>query len=71
MSWNYRIVKRMTAAEETYAIHEAFYEEGEERPHSITEDPVHVLGETVGELEADFAMMMEAFALPVLNYEDF
>ena len=74
MSWNYRVVKHKNyhEVEEYFTIHEVFYDTpGDERPNSITIEPVALFGETLEELQADFEAQKEALSLPVLRYEDF
>lgn len=81
MSWNYRVVKHVvpqsgwTHAEpqkDTYfRIHEAYDEDGSDKPHSITKEDVSPHGDTPEELKADLQMMLEACQKPVLNYDEF
>jgi hypothetical protein len=65
MSWNYRLVKN----EKLLQIHEVYYRN--EKPHSITADPVALCGETMEELAKVIDLMKEALSKPILDYEDF
>jgi hypothetical protein len=76
MSWNYRLVHRYDATldEHVFAIHEAYYDEDAEEPHSITTDPSWPQGETWEEFCKDFAFYQAASLYPkssVLEYSDF
>ena len=72
MSWNYRVFKHTDNNGEWFALHEVFYDSPEdERPNSITIEPVALFGETLEELRADFEAQKEALSLPVLRCEDF
>lgn len=77
MSWNYRVVKSISTnlrGEETffYTIQEAYYEDGSDKAHSITEGPGAIpMGENLEELAADLRMMLRALDKPVLNDKDF
>lgn len=69
MSWNYRIVKKIENNECFYGIHEVYYhKDGSFR--TCTVNPIEPFGETVDELKKDIELMMKAFELPVLNYEE-
>ena len=65
MSWNYRIVMK----ENSYGIHETFYENG--MPYGISEDPIAPWGEDFDELEASFELMKEALKKDILDYDNF
>jgi hypothetical protein len=69
MSWNYRVVHRVTNGEDLYAIHEAYYED--DKPISLTEEAVNPQGETLDELKDDFAYYLSALEEPVLEFSDF
>lgn len=75
MSWNYRVVKRTTMLKneqyDSYGVHTAWYGEGEEEPHSISEEPLYPIGGSLDELIADMNHMREALNRPILSYEDF
>jgi hypothetical protein len=81
MFWNYRIVKRVyegklwqgkkTEDDIEYGIYEAYYDDNESEPHSITERPVIVIGETLEELHESYRKFGEAFNKSILNWEDF
>lgn len=73
MSWNYRLVHQFDSAteEHVYVIHEAFYDEGSDTPHSISTTASWPQGETVEELQRDCEMYLQALSKPVLEYADF
>lgn len=76
MSWNYRLVHRFDYAiqESVYAIHEAFYDEGKDEPHSISENPSYPQGITWEEFLADFSRYQASSLYPrkrILEYSDF
>ena len=76
--WNYRVVRKKHVnikpddnAEEisyTYGIHEAYYEKG--YVYLITEKPESPFGEDIEELRHNWVMMAEAFAKPILDYDE-
>lgn len=65
--WNYRVVEKSGS----FSVHEAFYDDGVETPHSITENEMSPYGETLEELKEDLEHYLEAFEKPVLQYKDF
>jgi hypothetical protein len=67
MSWNLRVVHR----DDELAIHEAYYEEGEETPRSITENPAEVAAGDLAGLRRILARMQDAINKPVLEYDQF
>ena len=77
--WNYRVVKREVekalslggGVVISYAIHEAYYNDGEEKPFDIALEPCSPQGDTVEELRESMDLMMQAFDREVLNYGDF
>ncbi|MFA5831342.1 MAG: hypothetical protein WC878_05930 [Candidatus Paceibacterota bacterium] len=71
MYWNYRVVHKVEKGEESFAIHEAFYDSGKEHPHSITMNGIAPYGGSIEELHSDMENMMKAFDKPVLEYSDF
>lgn len=76
MSWNYRLVHRFDIAlqGDVYAIHEAFYDEGKDEPHSIGENPAYPQGATWEEFLRDFSNFQAASLYPksrILEYADF
>ena len=69
--WNNRVIRQtFDTGEVMFALHEVYYDDNG-TPKSITSDPVFPHGETLEELQADIARMLEATKKPVLNYEDF
>ena len=70
MTWNYRVVKSVINGEESYAIHEAYYNEDGE-PKSITVDSIAAYGDSAEELKLDLERMLEALSKPILNEIDF
>ena len=71
MSWNYRVVKRKYEEDIIYGIYEAYYGKVEKKPHSITDEPMSPMGDTLKELQKDLTMMLDALNKPTLKYEDF
>lgn len=76
MTWNYRLVHRFdtTLEEDIYAIHEAYYDEGKDEPHSIGENPSWPQGATWEEFLEDFAHYQASSLYPrkrILEYADF
>ena len=74
MTWNYRVVRRKqeSGVEEwsyAFGIHEAYYDKGKSKPHSVTQESIEPFGETLEELQRDFLMMADALTRPVLDYE--
>jgi hypothetical protein len=66
VNWNYRVMRHTDG---TLAIHEVFYDDGEEVPNGCTVDPVGVLGDDIGDLEATLDVMRLSLLRPVLEYE--
>lgn len=76
MSWNYRLVHRFDGVlqEDVYAIHEAYYDEGADRPHSITKNPVYPQSDTFEGFTKVMAAYDKAYLQPrnrILEYTDF
>lgn len=75
MSWNYRLVKHKDRyGDDWFAVHEAYYEDGEERPHSITKEPIDLGGESMEEVLDDLELIKKdilKYKDEILNYEDF
>mgnify|MGYP001614251380 CR=1 FL=1 len=67
MTWNYRLVRKVTGNGFYFAIHEAYYTNDE--CDYITLDGVEVGGDTITECKSEYNMMKEAFKRPVLDYE--
>jgi len=65
--WNYRVVKK----EDYFGIHEAYYEDGEEKPNFVSMEEMSPHGETLDELKKDLQMFAEALDKPILHYKDF
>jgi len=68
MSWNYRVIRRSSGAEEWYAIYEVYYDDAG-RPIACTESPSRPFGETPEELAADLQHFTEALEKPALDYD--
>lgn len=58
MSWNYRIMRHKAETGTTYALHEAYSEEGK-KPDSFTTDAISGHYETVDELVRSHEMMAQ------------
>ena len=74
--WNYRVVRREFKhpngdIEVQFSIHEAYYEDGEDKATSITEDPVTFNADSVGGLISVLAWAKSALGRPVLDWDDF
>jgi len=71
MTWNYRVLRRVSASSEAYfAIHEVYYRE-DGTPHSCSMDSISAVGASQEELAADFALMAKALSLPHIEYSYF
>jgi len=69
--WNYRVIKRGEGEDTFYGIYEAYYNsEIEEKPWTMTENPIHALGDTPEELKKDLELMLRAFEMDILTYEN-
>ena len=71
--WNHRVMRKVFVSEhETvvqYGIVEAHYHtKGDKLPHSWTEEFMEPYGDTLPDLIKDFARMMAALSLPVLDH---
>ena len=82
MTWNCRIVKKKShwiklnngkklRVPIIYGIHEAFYDNKKEKPHSITDDAMNISSESMKGLKWYYEALGKAFEKPILNYEDF
>lgn len=70
MSWNYRVIHRKHANDEdTYAIHEVYYNEyGEITLWS--QDGISPMGGTLEELRTDIYMQRAALTKPILEWDE-
>ena len=69
MTWNYRVIKRVIGGEDSYGIHEVYYnDDGTIRAWS--ENPIIPTGETPEELKKDFLIQRHALDNPILNYDE-
>ena len=66
--WNYRIVRSVFGEEETFAIHEAYYDD-KGRVWAISKEPDGVQAETYDALGKVLLLMQGAFVQPVLDYD--
>lgn len=64
MSWNYRVVKK----EQSYAIHEAYYDELG-RVHSLSMEPICPSGETIEELDKHLKLLTEALQREPIDFD--
>ncbi len=77
MSWNYRVVRTeypnpvTGKSESRYGIHEAYYDAGQEHPHSITLNPTDIHEASLDDLRDTLDIILQAFKLPVLEASDF
>jgi len=77
--WNYRIVRKKILCQGSnsheehwmysYGIHEAYYDLNG-KVGAITDEPEELWGDTIEELRHSWMGMVEAFGLPVLDYDD-
>ena len=67
-AWNYRIVHKRCGDEDSFQIHEAYYDD--DKLVAVTENAVAAFGETHEELKADLEYMMKALGEPVLEEGD-
>lgn len=76
MNWNYRVIEKefipIDKNEKViyYEIHAAYYNDGEEVPHSLSEEPVNPYGDTVEELKAALTLLQEACNKSILKWTD-
>jgi hypothetical protein len=70
MTWNYRVLRTIINGEETFAIHEVYYDKNG-NPDSCTKRASEPFGENLKELRSDMDRMLEAFSQPVLEYSMF
>ena len=68
-TWNYRVIRRTERGETSFAIHEVYYDD-QGAPRAFSERRIAPVGETFDELKGDLALMQEAFARPLLDYDD-
>lgn len=69
MSWNYRVMRRVFGGEESFSIHEVYYnEDGSLR--NWTTEPQAVSVETLDDLRRLLEWMAEALDKPVLDWHD-
>lgn len=69
MYWNHRIVRRtLESGDVVYGVHEAYYDDND-KVAMITAEPVRLDSETLNDLKRTWAMLMEAFAAPVLDFD--
>jgi hypothetical protein len=64
MSWNHRVIE---AEDGSLGMHECFYNEGDEIPHSWTAFPVEVTGDTIPEVAMVLVQMTRAMNKPTLT----
>lgn len=70
MSWNYRIVvKNKGTADETYGVHEVYYNANDEIT-MLSEEPIAAKGLNSIELMSDFNMQKLAFNRPILDWAE-
>lgn len=70
MSWNYRVVKTAVDGEESYGIHEVYYDEAG-KPQMFSADPCPVYSETLEGLQKEIARFEAALGRPALQESDF
>jgi len=56
MTWNYRIIRHKGEVSEWLAIHEVFYDD-EGNPDGCTENPIHIIGDDLEEIEKTLEYM--------------
>ncbi len=65
-TWNNRVLAHQYRDEVYFCIHEVYYTDGV--PHSYTEDPVTVSGDSLEEIKWALTKMQECLEKPVLWY---
>lgn len=65
MNWNYRLMRVITETEETYSIHEVYYDG--DKISSWTESPSFPLGESLEEFVIDFGHYKAAIDKPIIT----
>lgn len=70
MTWNHRVIKTEGEWEDSYQIHEVYYNEAG-RPKACTASSVKPYGESVEELEEECRRFVKACLQPVLDMVDF
>ena len=70
MTWNHRVIRHVYDGEETFAIHEVFYD-ADGDPILCTTDAVGVWGNTIDEVKQILKWMSRAVRQPILNMSDF
>ncbi len=66
-TWNYRVVRRDWGDEESFEIHEIYYDDAGEIC-MWTQDPIAARGVDPEELTADLILMLEAAEKPTLEF---
>ena len=73
MTWNYRVVRKTETGYdnlgEYYGIHEVYYDD-DGNPEMVTVEPVAIVGDTLLELQWEYAHYLRALLKPVLDYDD-
>jgi hypothetical protein len=67
--WDFRVIWREHKSDLAYGIHRVYYEP-DGTIFSVSEDPVEPFGESLAELEAELAMMAEAFTKELLCWDE-
>ena len=70
MSWNYRVVKTTVDGEDSYGIHEVYYDDGG-TPHMYSESPCSVFSESLDGLKEELERFKLSLEKPVLRDLDF
>ena len=70
MTWNYRVMRIVTADEVSHGVHEVYYDE-QGRPKMYSSEPCPIYGETLEDLTSEIRRFEAALKLPVLTPEDF
>jgi hypothetical protein len=66
--WDYRVVRKAVDGGHTYGIHEVGYD-AKGAPDEISPTSVEAWDESVENLRTHMEWMMDAFSLPVLDYD--
>ena len=67
--WDYRLVNKEVAEEETVGIHEVYYNK-DGYPVACTENPVRVVGGNIAEALREVNLMLRACDKPIMYYND-
>jgi len=68
--WNYRVIHSVDKGQDSFAIHEVFYDD-DQKPNGCTSEAISPYGEYWATLKENYDLMEEAFRKPVLEMKMF